>query len=105
MRDGARDSLLGYLYQFVGIASLRALSTEITGDGISTVVRAKVASGRLIHECVGQDAKVQPAPGVAGGSMLIQFKHSGDEGNELDEAELVEILCKLERSRQEAARQ
>jgi hypothetical protein len=26
MRDGARDALLGYLYQFIGVASLKAIS-------------------------------------------------------------------------------
>ena len=104
MRDAARDSLLGYTYQFMGIASLRALSSETTGEGLSAVFRAKVAAGRLIHEWVGQDAAVRQVPGAPGGSILIQFKHSGDEGNDLDESELIEILCKLDRSRQEAAR-
>ena len=103
MTDGARSALLGYLYQFIGTTALRALVTP-DGDGAAAELLAKVRAGRLVHEVVGQDAVVYTRRASTDEAVLIQFKYSADPSNHLSERELIEILCRFDRSTEAAAR-
>jgi hypothetical protein len=102
MHDGARDALLGYLYQAIGVSSLRAVAVREPGGGAWAWLTASVASGRLEHERFGQDAVVTKLPGAAGENVAIQYKHSLDITNAIATKELIEILHGFEMSRQDA---
>ena len=59
MTDGARNAMLGYLYQFSQVASLRAYSPGdvVVGGGWPTLV-GMVTTGTLTNELFNQDAMV-----------------------------------------------
>ncbi len=84
MRDGARDALSGYLYQFMHVAALRAAATlrvpEIgfrdDRDGLSCKLIVDVGKGTLSHESLGQDAVVRIKESGSDETVAIQFKYS-----------------------------
>src|SRR5437879_1185759 len=99
MQDGARNALLGYLYQFIGVASLRALSASDSVHGAWVGLLARVENGHLLHERHGDDAIVKPVFGTLGGSVAIQFKHSSNASRGLSVGEFIDILHGFEMSR------
>ncbi len=111
MRDGARDALSGYLYQFIQVAALRAAATirvpekglSDDQDGLGCKLIADVRRGTLDHERLGQDAVVRIADSGSDETVAIQFKASRSSTRaEMDMAELVEILRSFDASQREA---
>ena len=84
MRDGARDALSGYLYQFIQVAALRAAATlrvSVTGssddqDDLSCSLIADVGRGELLHERFGQDAVIRIVDSGSDETVAVQFKSS-----------------------------
>ena len=105
MQDGARNAFTGYLYQFVGVASLRAraitvsdLEAELAFDLV-----ASVDNGQLVHELHGQDAVIRAQPGGNGECVAIQFKYARTHDRmKIERSELIGILHAFDRSFREA---
>jgi hypothetical protein len=105
MQDGARNAFTGYLYQFLGVASLRAraitasdLEVELACDLV-----ACIENGQLVHELHGQDAVVRVEPDANIENVAIQFKHARTPDRmTIDRSELIDILYAFDRSVQEA---
>jgi hypothetical protein len=101
VRDGARDALVGYLYQLVGVAGLqaRALNFREMNDELNCELINWIRRGPLLHEIFGHDAAVR----LDGkGAVAIQFKYAWSAGSELIQpSDFHEILNAFDRSRRE----
>jgi hypothetical protein len=104
MLDGARNALLGYLYQLLGTASVRVREVR-SGDDAWADLIARTGAGVVICEEFGQDATVRPLGLPTQGVVAIQFKHSAATGSLIDRSELIDILCGFDRSRLEAKKE
>jgi hypothetical protein len=102
MVDGARNALLGYLYQLLGTASVRVREVTSAADAWALVI-ARFGQGSPVSEEFGQDATVHPPATPNHGVTAIQFKYSATPGSLIDRDELIDILVALDRSREEAA--
>ena len=61
MLDGARNALLGYLYQFLVVSSLRVWADASTeGSTSDPFLRTLLMKGRLTSEMFNQDAVIAP---------------------------------------------
>jgi hypothetical protein len=102
VQDGARDALVGYLYQLVGVAGLRARATlcEGTAESLDCVLLNWIQQGSLLHEVFGQDAAVR----LDGQRVVaVQFKYSRRSGGAIIlPSEFQEILHTFDCSRREA---
>ena len=108
MRDGAQDALVGYLYQFVGVASLRARAITATDleQELSCELIASVQKGTLHHEQQGQDALVRVSAGDRDETVAIQFKYSRTvERRVMPRNEVIDVVHAFDRSRRFAASQ
>ncbi len=101
MVDGARNALLGYLYQLLGTATLKVRDVPSAADAWAQII-ARVDSGAVLSEEFGQDATIHPAAALDRGVTAIQFKHSATAGSLIERYELIDILVALDRSRHEA---
>lgn len=101
MTDGAQNAMLGYLYQFSLIASLRAYSVGDlpAGSGWRTLV-GNIAGGRLTSEMFGQDGVGAVPKGGQLQWVALQVKHSGDPTKVIDLQFFVEMLYSFDQSRQ-----
>ena len=63
MADGARNALVGYLYQIVGAGALRALvlTAGENDDELSCDLISLVGDGELRHEMFGGSIRVTPS--------------------------------------------
>src|SRR5947209_5116341 len=98
MVDGARNALLGYLYQFVGLLGLkaRALDPRESNDSLECELVVWAGKGTVIHEEFGQDAAFRL---LAGGTVLVQFKYSASaDRQEIDLPDLLEIIHRFDES-------
>jgi len=95
MVDGARNALLGYLYQLLGTASVSLLEATSAGDVWARLI-VRVGQAELLSEEFGQDATLHPRAHPKEGVTAIQFKHSGTAGSKIDRAEFIEILAAFE---------
>jgi hypothetical protein len=111
MRDGARDALSGYLYQFIQVAALRsagmldvsASELQENDSEINCKLIADVRRGRLTYEQRGQDAIIRIEDSGSDETVAVQFKSSrSDTHAELDSSELIEILRSFDASRRAA---
>lgn len=101
MPDGARRALLGYLYQLLNTAALRAVPSGV--DGYPASLLADVRLGQLVLEVHGQDAAIRIDRTGPAELVALQFKHLGEPGSTLGFQDLIEILHALEMSRRAAA--
>lgn len=101
MTDGARNALLGYLYQLLGTAAVKVRELPAGADAWAHLI-ASVGQGDLIVEEFGQDATVHPTATPNRGVTAIQFKHSSNVESQIDRDELIEILVAFDRSRRDA---
>jgi hypothetical protein len=101
MLDGARNALLGFLYQLLGTASVRVREVAPSNDGWADLI-ARVGNAVIRCEEFGQDATARPVAFPNDGVVAIQFKYSG-EGNAIERGELLDILFAFDRSRRDAA--
>ncbi len=101
MLDGARNALLGYLFQLLGTAAVvvREVATE-SGSGAELITG--VGERELRIEEFGQDATARPIASPSSDVTAIQFKYS-TAGTEIGRSELIDILAAFDRSRHEAA--
>jgi hypothetical protein len=102
VQDGARGALVGYLYQLVGVAGLRARATVCKGtaESLDCVLLNWIQQGPLLHEVFGQDAVVRLN---SQGVVAVQFKYSWKSGGALIlPSEFQEILHTFDCSRREA---
>jgi hypothetical protein len=97
MLDGARNALMGFLYQLLGTASVRVREVTTGPDAWASVI-ATVGNGTLVCEEFGQDAIARP-PLPNHGITAIQFKHSADPNNLIAPSELIDILFAFDQSR------
>jgi hypothetical protein len=102
MVDGARNALLGYLYQLLGTAAVIVRKVPSTADAWAQLI-ARVGQGELLSEEFGQDATLRPAATPNRGVTAIQFKHSANASTLIKRDELIDILLAFDRSRREAA--
>lgn len=104
MTDGAQNAMLGYLFQFSLIASLRAYSAGDfpAGSGWRTLV-GHIAGGRLTSEMFGQDGVGAVPKGGQKEWVALQVKHSGDTAKVIDLQFFVELLYGFDQSRRFAA--
>src|SRR5258708_1534960 len=102
MVDGARNALLGYLYQLLGTAAVSVREVASAADAWAHLI-ARVGQGDLLSEEFGQDATVHPAATPSRGVTAIQFKHSATAGRLIERDELIDILVAFDRSRLQAA--
>src|SRR4051812_49344273 len=100
MVDGARNALLGYLYQLLGTATLKVREVPSAADAWAQII-AGVDSGTVLSEEFGQDATIHPAATLDRGITAIQFKHSATAGSLIEQGELTDILLAFDQSRQE----
>jgi hypothetical protein len=98
VQDGARNALIGYLYQFLGVAGLRVLSVLSSDEELFCRGLGDVPNGRLAHEAFGQDAAMQWPDGAI---VAFQFKYSWDGTKPLDKGDLHSILDAFDRSQSE----
>ena len=101
MVDGARNALLGYLYQLLGTAAVSVREVDHGSDAWAQLI-ARVGQGDLVSEEFGQDAIIHPAASPNRGVTAIQFKHSATVGSMIERDELIDILVAFDRSRREA---
>ena len=101
MLDGARNALLGYLYQLIGTASVRVREVADGDDAWAHLIAR--AGGSLHSEEFGQDAAVRQIAAPGAGVTAIQFKHSAVTAKAVERSELLDILVAFDRSRNEAA--
>lgn len=101
MLDGARNALLGYLYQLLGTAAIRIREVTSATDTWATIL-AQVGRGHVVSEEFGQDATIHPSAAPKQGVTAIQFKYSGSASGVVGRDDLIEILCGFDRSRREA---
>lgn len=104
MTDGAQNAMLGYLYQFSLIASLRAYSVGDlpAGSGWRTIV-GHIAGGQLKSEMFGQDGMVAVPKGKQPEWVALQVKYSDGTSNIIDLQFFVELLYSFDKSRELAA--
>src|SRR5262245_27611639 len=102
MLDGARNALLGYVYQLLGTASVRVREVPPGEDAWADLI-GRVGHGVVRCEEFGQDATVWPLGLLDQGVVAIQFKHSAKTGSAIERAELIEIQFAFDQSRIEAA--
>ena len=100
MLDGARNALLGYLYQLLGTAAISIQEVSPGADAFAQLI-ASVGQGELISEEFGQDAVVHPAAKLNQGMTAIQFKHSATSERPIRSGELIDILSAFDQSRRE----
>lgn len=101
MQNGARNALMGYLYQFLGTATVRVLEVAQGDDAWARLL--VTVGGQLHSEEFGQDAVGRPPGYPTRGAAAIQFKYSTASGRAIDRAELLDILVAFDRSRVAAA--
>jgi hypothetical protein len=101
MINGARNALLGYLYQLLGTASVQVRRVDPGDDAWADLI-ARVNDGEVRGEEFGQDATIRPVGMPDCGVAFIQFKHSATTGKVIERAEFIEILFAFDRSRMEA---
>ncbi|MCC7421737.1 MAG: hypothetical protein IT428_15760 [Planctomycetaceae bacterium] len=97
--------MTGYLYQFLGIASLRAraitvsdLDSELACDLVTSI-----QDGELVHELHGQDAVIKVQHASKGENVGIQYKHAKTASRmTIERSELIDILHVFDRSQREA---
>lgn len=96
MTDGARNALLGFVYQWVKTAELevRRSSTALEDDDDFTFL----ARGRIESERFGQDAVNLLDSGSSRLATLIQYKHSST-GREVSLDDFIEMLEAFDRSK------
>jgi hypothetical protein len=99
MQDGARNALIGYLYQLLGTA---ALCIRWVSDGDDAWASLTAEDDALHVEEYGQDAILRPPPHSGRTARAIQFKYSTTERSEIAPQELKEILLRFDASRREA---
>ena len=102
MVDGARNALLGYLYQLLGSAAVSIREVTSAADAWAHLI-ARVGQGEVLIEEFGQDATVRPAHAPAQGVTAIQFKHSATAGSVIERDELIDILVAFDQARRDAA--
>jgi hypothetical protein len=99
MVDGARNSLLGYLYQLLRTASLVTLDRVEHLNCESASLLARVAVGTVCVEEFQQDTVIRPNATPKEGLTAIQYKHSGVHDNDVELPEFLEILNGFHNSR------
>ena len=102
MLDGARNALLGYLYQLLTTASVTVRRVDSHDDAWADLI-ATIGIGVIRTEEFGQDATIRPLTNPDAGVMAIQFKHSANAGHLIEKRELIQILARFDNSRREAA--
>jgi hypothetical protein len=103
MVDGARNALLGYLYQLLGTAVVSIRDVSSGSDAWAQLI-ARVGQGEVVSEEFGQDAVVHPAARPSSGVTAIQFKHSSAAGKSIERTEFIDILFAFDQSRRYAAK-
>src|SRR4051812_43990536 len=107
MRDGARDALAGYLYQFLQAAALRAAAmlrisvadAYENADELGCKLTADVERGSLVHEQFGQDAVIRVDEQDPDETVAIQFKYSrAGTRTAMEMADFIEILRSFDAS-------
>jgi hypothetical protein len=99
MPDGARSALLGYLYQLVQVATLRACAANAAeAEPEWPVLLALIARARLTSELFNQDA-VALADDGSSACAAIQVKYSEGGNESIDFQSFVELLHGFEQAR------
>jgi hypothetical protein len=101
MVEGARNALLGYLYQLLCTASVRVRNVE-DGDSAWALLLARLGEGVIRSEEFGQDVTIRSLELPTEGIVAIQLKHSAETGKVINQSELIDILFTLDRSKKEA---
>jgi hypothetical protein len=101
MLDGARNAMMGFLYQLLGTASVRVREITPGNDAWASLI-ARIGDGTIVCEEFGQDAIARP-PLTNHGVIAIQFKHSADPNKPIETNEFIEILFAFDQSRRDAA--
>ncbi|MBX9654944.1 hypothetical protein K2Y11_15135, partial [bacterium] len=106
MTDGARNAMLGYLYQFSLVASLRAYSIGdyVPEDGWPTLI-GMVAEGKLTNEFFNQDVVVSTDKAGREVCAAVQVKYSGDANVPINLQVFIELLFGFDQSKKLAERQ
>jgi hypothetical protein len=104
MIDGARNALLGYLYQLSLVASLRADAAGLVGheSGWLTLL-GRVARGTITSEMFNQDAVVTSRSDSLEECAAVQIKYSGAASEPIHLQAFIEILHRFDQSRKLAA--
>lgn len=105
MLDGARNALLGYLYQFLVVSSLRVWADAAADDSPSDhPLRTLLVKGRLASEMFNQDGVITPDAATSAECAAVQVKHS-NTGDEIDLQAFTEVLCGFDQSRLQALKE